>query len=215
MKIKARPVLQAIQKHLRTQTPVSVGMKEVISICEKYLPHRDWKRMAKIDYDSDVARLRSWIPRVYKKEPPPFVTVGLYFGLCNPCTLNDYGEPGRIWADMYIGMLGQYQPRDSKQKWLWGENRHYPECGYARSKALRRIYQIAYADEDEGLGNEAEYPLCLAFGALAVCSLLRSLLAKVRVEAPVGIVVGFDEGDLLTIGELTKAGFVPNKGKMI
>src|SRR5688572_269829 len=165
MKIKTEKVHQLIQKHVRTATPISDAMNEVISICETTLPHKDWGRLAKIDFDTDVARLHKWITRVYQREPPPFMTLGLYFGLCNPCALNEYGEPGRIWADMYVGMLGQYKPRDPKLKWLWGEQRHYPDCGYARSQALRRIYQIAYADEDDGLGNEAEYPLCLAFGA--------------------------------------------------
>jgi hypothetical protein len=186
-------------------------MKEIVAICEKNLPHKDWQRFARIDFDSDVTRLHKWIPRVYKREPPPFLTLGLYFGLCNPGTLNEYGEPGRVSADMYIGMLGQYQRSDPKFKWLWGDLRHYPDSGYARSTALRSIYRIAYADEDDGLGNEAEFPLCLAFGALAV----RSILRNERVEHPVGVVVGFEEGDCLRIGELTEAGFVANKGKMI
>ncbi len=64
---------------------------------------------------------------------------------------------------------------------------------------------------DEGLGNDAKYPLCLAFGALAV----RSILRHEGSNHPIGVVVGFEDGDCLRIGELTRAGFAANRKPML
>ena len=55
------------------------------------------------------------------------------------------------------------------------------------------------------------HPLCLAFGAFAVRALLRGQTTKlVGSTAPViGVVVGFDGGDMVKVGELTTTDFVP------
>jgi hypothetical protein len=105
--------------------------------------------------------------------------------------------------------MAQYEADDEELSWLWNGERHYPDNAYAHSASLRSIYEIGYGG-DSGLGNDAEWPLCLAFGAFAVRSLLRGQSRRlVASTAPrIGVAVGFNDGDVLKIGELTDRGFV-------
>lgn len=179
-------------------------MKEIIGICSRDVPHSDWSRLSALDYDGDVASLASWISSVFEREPAPFPIQGLWFGLTNPT------ENGDVWADMYVGSVGQYEPTDTELGWIWKKGkRHYPKNSYANSSSLRNIYEIAYAGSG-GLGNDAEWPLCLAFAAFSVRSLLRGqTVGLVASTAPrIGVAVGFDSGDMLKIGELTETRFV-------
>jgi hypothetical protein len=82
----------------------------------------------------------------------------------------------------------------------------WPTARYARSVVLADIYRIAY--RKGGLGNDAEYPLCLGYGAFAV----RDLLGKVEPSLflgesdSVGVAVGFDSGDFVLLGKLGPSG---------
>lgn len=52
------------------------------------------------------------------------------------------------------------------------------------------------------MGNDAEYPVCLAFAALAVMNMTRKVwMGRVLdIKVPVGIAVGFDGGDVMRVG---------------
>lgn len=177
-------------------------MGDVISICSRDVPHADWARLSALDYDGDVASLASWIGGVFQRQPAPFRIQGLWFGLCNPT------EDSKVWADIYVGSVAQYAADDEELGWLWKGERHYPDDAYAHSASLRSIYEISYGG-DGGLANDAEWPLCLAFGAFATSSLLRGHSTRLvaSTASRIGVVVGFDGGDMLKIGELTERGF--------
>ena len=74
---------------------------------------------------------------------------------------------------------------------------------------MDRIYRVAHDPSKDHLGNDAEYPLCLAYGILAVTGLAR------RVEPPVllgkaherALTVGFDSGDRFLLGTVRAASF--------
>ena len=201
MNVDVSAVFAKIQELVASERLPSACMSEIISICSRDFPHADWSRLSTLDYDGDVASLSPWIAGVFKREPAPFPIQGLWFGLKNPT------KNSKVWADMYVGSLAQYAPDDEELGWLWKGERHYPDDSYAHSSSLRSIYEIAY---DGSLGNDAEWPLCLAFAALAVRSLLRGQTTKlVASTSPrIGVAVGFDSGDMLKIGELTDTGFV-------
>jgi hypothetical protein len=197
-------IFDTIQKLAASDSSVSARMREVISACERDIPHHDWSLLSSLDYDKDVLSLTAWIPSVFKKQPAPFQIKGLWILLCNPCTSKD-----NVWADMYVGSMSQYASDAEELYWFQDSECHYPENAYAKSSSLRSIYKIGYADRS-GLGNDAEWPLCLAFGVFAVHSLLRcqspSLVGSTA--SRIGVVVGFDSGDMLRIGELTESGLV-------
>ncbi len=204
MGINHTAVWEKIQDLARTDRAVSKCMGEVVDLCSRDLPHEAWSQLAQLPYDEDVSALGSWIPTVFERHPAPFPIHGLYVGLYNPGF-----SDGQVWADMHVGALGQYHPRDSELGWLWGEKRHYPDESQAYSSSLRKIYEIAYQGERK-LGNDAEWPLCLAFGVFAVRTLLSNQTIELLNSSAdrVGVVVGFDSGDMLRIGELTQGGFV-------
>jgi hypothetical protein len=82
----------------------------------------------------------------------------------------------------------------------------WPEARYAHSAVLAKLYKIVYCKD--GLANDAEYPLCLAYGGLAVRELFRAADPTVFLgKSPsLGIAVGFDSGDFVLVGKLNKAG---------
>jgi hypothetical protein len=203
MSLNYSAIFAKIQELVASDRAVSECMAEIVTICSHDVPHVDWPRFSALDYDRDVASLASWVAGVFQRHPAPFPIQGLWFGLCNP------SENDKVWADIYVGSVAQYEADDEGLSWLWKGKRHYPKDAYAHSASLRSIYQIGY-DGGEGLGNDAEWPLCLAFGAFAVRSLLRGKTTQlVESTAPrVGVVVGFDSGDMLKVGELTDNGFV-------
>ena len=186
-----------------SDSSVSACMGEIITICSRDAPHADWSRLSALDYDGDVASLTLWIGGVFERQPAPFPIQGLWFGLCNPT------EDGKVWADIYVGSVAQYVADDEELGWLWKGKRHYPDDAYAHSASLRSIYEIGYGG-DGGLGNDAEWPLCLAFGTFAVRSILRGQSTRLVASSAqrIGVAVGFDSGDMLKIGELTERGFV-------
>ncbi len=203
MGLKHSVIFANIQKLVASDNSVSACMNEIIALCSRDVPHADWSRLSALDYDTDVASLKSWIAGVFKRQPAPFPIQGLWFGLCNPT------KDGKVWADIYVGSVAQYSADDAELGWLWKSQRHYPDDAYAHSASLRSIYEIGYGGDD-GLGNDAEWPLCLGFGAFAVRSLLRGHTTRlVASPAPrIGVAVGFDSGDMMKVGELTEKGFV-------
>jgi hypothetical protein len=203
MSLNHLAIFAKIQDLVKSDRLVSACMSEIITMCSRDIPHGDWPRFSALDYDGDIASLASWVEGVFEKRPAPFPIQGLWFGLCN------LSEDGEVWADIYVGSSAQYAADDEEMSWLWKGKRHYPEDAYADSTSLRSIYRIGY-ERTGGLGNDAEWPLCLAFGAFAVRSLLRGKTTRlVASTAPrIGVAVGFDSGDMLKVGELTDEGFV-------
>jgi hypothetical protein len=181
--------------------PAGDCMKEVIRLCSSDIPHASWSELSAIKYDEDVVSLASWIPDTFEKQPAPFQIKALWIGICNP------SDGDNVWADMYVAAMGEYDSEDDELNWLWKDPRHYPKKkSYAQSSSLSRIYEIGYASG--GLGINAEWPLCLAFGAFAARALLRGTGTKMigSVAESIGVVVGFDDGDMLKVGEVTTSG---------
>jgi hypothetical protein len=73
---------------------------------------------------------------------------------------------------------------------------------------MASIYRISY--RKVGLQNNAEYPLCLAYGGLAIRDSLRACKLSVFLGSSpsLGVAVGFDSGDFVLVGKLSKAGLV-------
>lgn len=94
---------------------------------------------------------------------------------------------------------------------------HYFPEAYAESHALHALYGLAYRTHElcvevEGaLGNDAEWPIGLAFVVLAARAILEGrTVADLPTDADrVGVAAGWGEGDMLFIGEVTAHGFIP------
>jgi hypothetical protein len=178
--------------------PVGQSMRRLVGVCADAYPHRDWNRLRELPF-GDTAPLREWIVRVLEADPPPFPLRGLWFGIFNPSC------GGVTSADFYVSGTDRFDADTHSMEWAvrpaW-----WPDGRCAGSDVMAMIYRVAY--EKDGLGNYAEYPLCLAYTALAVRELLAG--AGVRdcvncAERP-GIAVGFDSGDFILLGRLGQSG---------
>lgn len=187
-----------IERVVKSDLPITEGLRRIIQFCETARPHPDWSALRAVDAEGDVRHLQGWLEAVMRTMPPPARVTGLWFGLFNPVVR------GRVTADMHV--LGAPYSADDPD-WLfrqrWGEDT--PD---ANSAVLDAIYQVAYGRQG-GLGNDAEYPLCLAYAALAVRQLARDMGPTLLGDAAQRVLhVGFDSGDFLCIGAVQKTGLV-------
>ncbi len=175
-------------------------MQRMIQRFQEAYPHPDWDELAGLPYE-DVADLQDWLYKQFQLYPPKKSLAGLWFGLFNP--IYDQGPV----ADIYVCGTNQFTSDPSNSQWAVNADWR-PKGRYAHSKILANIYKIAY--RESGLGNDAEYPLCLMYGAAVVRELLNSPNNKAitRHYGTPGLAVGFDSGDFVLLGRLTSGGIV-------
>lgn len=199
MRIDTDVVFAEIESLVHAPLSVSAKLSRVIDACEAGFPHDGWQALRAVQYDDDVSRLRSWIPQLLQDEPPPFSIRGVWIGIAN------YVSDGRETADMHFVGSESYDPQDTDQHWAVYAG-YRPERGEAQSAVLDTIYDIAYRRYPE-LNNDAEWSLCLAYAAFSIAEILRNATPKsFGSDDEVGVVVGFDEGDSVTVGRVTAEG---------
>ena len=195
---------------LARHRPVEESMHALIDQCAVACPHPDWELFRRLPY-AELDPLRAWLERPFREEPSAVPLHGLWFGLFNPCP-----DGRNAVADLYVCGSERFDPDPSDNEWAVGPD-WWPEARYAESTLLAEIYRRAYrvARQDrcspESLGNAAEYPLVLGYGAFAV----RELLAQVEPSLllgrtdSVGVAVGFDSGDFVLLGRIVPDGLAP------
>jgi hypothetical protein len=183
-----------ISQQVSAPGPLGPRMARLIDWCEPRRPHPDWQRLRALDYDQDVPRLASWLASALRDAPASGQFQGLWFGLCNPVV------DGEATADLYVVGSSQFDPADIE----WAVDADYrPEAGDLGSAALAGVYRIAYASED-GLQNDAEYPLVLACGAMLARAALEAAPLAGPFGAARGAAVGFDSGDFFFLGPFSE-----------
>ena len=198
MSISFNKTLETVYKCLQQDNTISADIETVISVNESQVPHNDWQRFRKLPYD-DLTEMREWLENVLTNEPPDIELAGLWFGLFNPVYENDEAV-----ADIYI--CGGTEYDEDNMDWAC-DPEYAPDEGYAHSEILKSIYQIAYTSK-ESLGNDAEYPMCLSYGAFAIKRLLNEINPELLIKGDkdIGLAVGFDDGDYIILGKLFKDG---------
>lgn len=199
-----------IVEELARRRPIGEVMSALIDKCEAARPHPDWQLLRSLEYD-DLSPLLLWVEEVFCDEPPVAPLHGLWFGLFNPC------PDGRTpVADIYVCGSKQFDPDPDANGWAVGPD-WWPDGRNATSEVLADLYRLAYrqsvrrSEQDAALGNDAEYPLVLGYGALAVREMLTRLdpVLFLGESDAIGVTVGFDSGDFVVIGELTEGGLRP------
>ncbi len=198
MALNLASIHRFIVKEIASKRSLRESMDRVIAKCAKARPHGDCEKFAALPYEN-LDGLREWIERPFREEPSKKKLAGLWFGLFNPV----YSR--KPVADIYVCGSTRFDPSPEDDSWAVDAD-WWPEDRYAHSVILAKLYKIAH--RKGGLANDAEYPLCLAFGGLAVRELLRAGDPSVFLgKSPsLGVAVGFDSGDFVLVGKLTKAG---------
>jgi hypothetical protein len=203
---------EALAEAVRAQKSFQNALRDMNRWCAAHLPHSDWNAIADLDISEDETKAQKWIPDVLKKYSCPFEIQALYFGLSEKA--NSKGEE---FGDLYVAFMGQYDPADEKAQWVFGDKRHYPEKSSLKVKTLKSAGLIFNREGGDGLGNEGNFMFCMSYAVLLVASLMSSELYErfgTRADR-VGMLAGWDSGDLMRPGELTRSGFVPNPKAMI
>lgn len=189
-------IYHQIEAATKDDVPLATAMRQVIDDCARQRPHADWAQLTAMDFDADFGRLRVWLRRLLEESPLPVAATGLWFGLFNPVDDDD-----QMLADLYV-TAGVHDPDDLDWRcaptWLL-------DGRYADSQLLAELCRIAYTDRDDQLGNDAEYPIALAYACLAVRDLVREFGTAFG-PTERAVFVGFDSGDLMCIGAIAPTG---------
>jgi hypothetical protein len=177
---------------------IAQRMHVLIDACARQLPHPDWERVRGIDFEADAAALQGWLAAAGREGVLHQGHQGLWFGIVNP-VVDD--EPV---TDLYIASSPLYD--EDGVEWSTAID---PRDGASHlgSAVLADLYRVAYGAPD-GLGNDAEYPLALAYGAMAAASALAQHVFAPRLGALRGAAAGFDSGDGLIIGVFDNLRFI-------
>lgn len=175
-------------------------MLAVIEECSRQKPHPDWELLTGIDFEADAPVIRHWLSSAFETLETQFVH-GLWFGLVN------LSDGTSTTADVYVGGSPNFDEGDID--WA-SEITSITERSYLNSTVLHDIYTIAYREGTGHLGNDAEYPLALAYGAIVATQTLRGdgMLA-LNLSSVKGAAAGFDSGDFLFLGSVEEGRFYP------
>lgn len=195
---------------VRAVTDFTQSMQKLLAWGSESIPHDAWTALKALDCSAEPGRVGTWLARVLKRSPCPFPVRGIYFGLGERTT-----RAGVEYADIYFALMGQYQSSDKKLSWLWHDPRHYPDNAYFRSKPLKAAGIICNEDEESGLSTPGHILFSLSFAALLLASSLDGNIYRLLGGTePIGIVTGFDSGDLFHLGTFQHNGFKATDGPM-
>jgi hypothetical protein len=189
-----------ISELLTLDEPAEVLTRRLIDRCAEVRPHRDWTTLASLPF-GDLSGLSTWMEYVFFSEPPSEPLNGLWFGLFNPI------YESKTTADLYVCGSDRFDADSDDGDWSVSPT-WWPEGRHSRSEVLGSVYRIAY--QEAGLSNDAEYTLCLGYASFVVRDLLNKISGSSvadRIGEP-GVAVGFDSGDFVLLGRLSRWGLV-------
>ena len=212
MDLDFRAYFERLQDEVRGRKNLHQSMVSLMDWCSQRLHHRDWKRLATLVDAEDSVSAREWLPGVLARAPCPFPIRGVYFGLGEFTDSN-----GIEFADLYVGFMSEYDRNDLAAEWLFSDPLHYPDEAYLGSETLRKAGVLCNREKQPpGLGVDGNVAFSVAFAALLLRTLLDEKAFRLfKGTGPIGVVTGFDSGDLVRIGEVTAGGFVANPGPMV
>jgi hypothetical protein len=197
-----------LQEEVRSSTDFGASLKSMLECCAKLQPHPAWAELMALDTSKEIKATKRWLPRVIKREPCPFPVRGAYFGL------SEFAYRGAEYANMYVALMSAYDPNDQETQWLFEKPTHYPDKGHLNSKSLKAAGLLC-AGEDS-LGTPGLICYSMSFSALLLRHVLDAEMHQLLGgTGPIGVVTGYDSGDLLRLGEMTAEGFVPNKSDFV
>jgi hypothetical protein len=201
-----------LQREVRTSADFGLSVAAMMDWGSGQLPHSDWSRLAVFDAAKEIQSAKRWLPRILKREPCRFTVRGAFIGL------GEFQDSDGIeFADLYFGLMSAYDPADPKLQWLFSTPRHYPSNAYLASKALQQGGLLCNRKAaPPGLGTPGHICFSVSFASLLLRHALDGdVFRTIGGTAPIGVVTGFDSGDLLHLGEITNDGFIPNKKRMV
>lgn len=179
---------------------IHARMLAVIDECESQQPHSDWALFRGMNFESDTSKIGTWLSRAFDAGESSVEMHGLYVGLIQQAI------DGEVTANAYAAVSPEYDP--TSIDWAF-EVEQVGKQNFLDSDVLATIYRHAYS-RDTGLGNTAEYPLVLSYGAMAAKLAIDDANLPKSLRGLRGAAVGFDDGDFLFLGEFDGGKFKAN-----
>jgi hypothetical protein len=179
-----------IVKLLMLEMSASEFMNAAINLGERQTNATGWDAFRDLSYETELEKGSSFFLEVVDREPPAKPLTGFGVEIAYP------SHDGETTADLWLTGGSEYRPND--ETWL-DVQEYSPRDNAARSDVLATIYRLAYTPG--GLGNAADYTLCLAWAAYLSRVCARRYLRISRRET-VGLRVGFGGGDWIDFGWL-------------
>lgn len=173
-------------------------------------PHGSlWKKATRIDWAAGERRWIAWFDALLKKSPPPPKSELLWFE--TPSELN----PALTSVSAYAKLAAAADEYGLEEGRTWPEGRN----GETLKAALHELPELETALQEAGwrkcddeMSRRLEpgvFALCSAYTALLVINGLPQTKALKRLNSPTGlaVVLGWAEGDLAAIGQLSGSGW--------
>ncbi len=195
-------MLEKIYHLLAAELDITAFMRELVREHQAVYPRHDWQSIFDINWD-ETSAMAHWLDCALRRNPPVRQKV-LYFGLFNPV---DQG------ADLYLAGSRTF----ALDGIWWGEKSkgdYWPDLRYAQSRCLTELYARCYPNGpteagDSAPGNDGENMLGVGYAARLCLDLFRAIAPERALSGPqskVGLAVGWDSGDPLTLGFMTRSG---------
>ena len=153
-----------------------------------------WDAFRDLRFEDELDKRSSFFLDVLEREPPGKPLTGFGVEIAHP------SRAGETTADLWLMGGSAYQPDD--ETWL-DVQEYTPREHEAHSEVLASIYRMAYAPG--GLGNAADYTLCLAWAAYFSRACAHRYLEETR-TLRVGCRVGFPAADFIELGWIGSTG---------
>ncbi|HHP7236486.1 MAG TPA: hypothetical protein ACFCUC_17775 [Desulfobacterales bacterium] len=180
MEIDISSFFKVLDAQLAVDATVQASMEVILENCASFKPE-EWIPYRNIDYNRDMSALMEALNKIAETKD----VAGVYIGIFNPVV------GGKTTSDMYAVGCSEYDSDDEGCEWAFSHKEPEKHAVYFGSEVHGDIYGLAY--QDKGLGNNAEYPLCLAYTALAANRAAREMNYLKPISA------GFDSGDIILV----------------
>lgn len=214
--------LDWITRNLPANRTVGESMRALVDYCSSLFPSDEWVPMRALPFD-ELRPLENWLRQTFEQSPPSVSLQGLWFGLFYPNRAFKSMACTTV-ADMAVVGSDEFseEDEDDEDDFEWASEPVWSPERSAESEVLAELYQLAYGpsieDYDEWgplLGNNAEYPIGLGYAAFSIRHLFKTMPAPFFLDAvrskELGIAVGFNDGDGIVLGSLTRKGFHDRK----
>lgn len=188
---------QLVSKKIELNTPLTLAWQEVASaitdgeVAASLLKH---------DVSSEARRMESWLLAVQNLAPIPGEIRGLYFGLFHP----NRGEH----TGCAIHLAGS-QTFESQHD-VWAKSLTYRAPMIFESSVLDDLYAVS--SNESHIDNRGLVHVCLWLSQLLLADGCRRISGTLSAGAHRrGLGIGFDSGDLLTVGIVSAKGFHPHR----
>lgn len=182
--------------------PMDECMADLLAYCAQAAPDPGWNTVGGIDLSVCQKSLEDWLDSTLTASPPGDNVRAYYFGIAEIVNGSD------SMMRLYVCGADEFDPDDESMDWAcdpvyWPESRYAPAETLAQFSGSLRVSRSARP--------VGEYVLSLGYACLATRDLMQSLnLALLLGSAGTrAVAVGFDEGDAIVLGQLTRDGFRP------